>query len=67
MSTILIWVLAFFIYYVSAVVLSLSSFPECLKMPKWLENIVCGACLLYVLPAIVAMLLVFAVTPKFDK
>lgn len=67
MSTILIWVLAFFIYYVSAVVLSLSSFPECLKMPLWLENIVCGACLLYMLPAIAVMFLVFVVTPNFDK
>ena len=67
MTTVLILVLAFFIYYVSAIVLSLSRFPECLKMPQWLENIVCGACLLYVLPAIAVTFLVCVVIPNFDE
>ena len=61
MSMILLYILAFFLYYVAAIALCLSRFPECLKLPLWLENIVCIALLLYVLPAMIITLLVSAV------
>ena len=62
-----IWIVGILLYFVTAITVCASRFPECLNLPRWLEDILAWVCLIYALPAIAVMFILFEVIPFILK